>query len=75
MTTLQDTKSRLPDVALSDLPEKTKDFLIAHSAGGKSVPEIITAILNQAAEEAIFHTPTLASSPSQPATEAKEGEP
>lgn len=33
----------------SELPETTKDFLIAHSAAGKSVPEVIAETLDAAA--------------------------
>jgi hypothetical protein len=45
---------KLPDIALSDLPESTKDFLIAYSATGKTVPEAIKETLNQAASAAGF---------------------
>jgi len=40
---------KLPDIALSDLPESTKDFIIAYSATGKSVTESIREILTGAA--------------------------
>jgi hypothetical protein len=40
---------KLPDIALSELPEATKDFLIACSATGKSVPEVILEVLDEAA--------------------------
>lgn len=40
----------LPEIALSELPESTKDFLIAHSATGKSVAEVIAETLDAAAE-------------------------
>lgn len=40
---------KLPDIALSDLPESTKDFIIAYSATGKSVTESIREILTTAA--------------------------
>lgn len=40
---------KLPDIALSDLPESTKDFIIAYSATGKSVTESIREILTEAA--------------------------
>ena len=40
---------KLPDIALSDLPESTKDFIIAYSATGKSVTESISEILTAAA--------------------------
>jgi hypothetical protein len=39
----------LPDIALSDLPETTKDYLIALSAQGKTVAEVIVDTLDQAA--------------------------
>ena len=45
---------KLPDIALSDLPESTKDFLIAYSATGKTVPEAIKETLNHAAQAAGF---------------------
>lgn len=45
---------KLPDIALSELPESTKDFIIAYSATGKSVTEAIKDTLNQAAASAGF---------------------
>jgi hypothetical protein len=47
---------KLPDIALSDLPESTKDFLISYSAKGKTVTESIREILNNAAKTAGFPT-------------------
>lgn len=44
----------LPDIALSDLPEATKDFIIAHSASGKSVKDVIVEILDHAAASSGF---------------------
>lgn len=41
----------LPQIPLTDVPEKTKDFLIAHSISGQSVAEVIRDILNLAAKE------------------------
>jgi uracil phosphoribosyltransferase len=45
---------KLPDIALSDLPESTKDFIIAYSATGKTVTEVIREVLDHAAEQAGF---------------------
>ena len=40
-------RSTLPQIPLSELPEQTKDFIIAYSATGltvqQSTPEILTA--------------------------------
>jgi hypothetical protein len=44
----------LPEIALSELPEGTKDFLIAHSATGKSVQQVIVETLDAAAERSGF---------------------
>ena len=41
----------LPTIPLTGLPERTKDFLIAHSGGTKSVSDVIRDLLNSAAEE------------------------
>lgn len=57
MTKLNEPEAKLPEIALSDMPEKTKDFLIAHSAAGKSVVEVIRDVLNQAASSAVFTHP------------------
>lgn len=57
MTKLHEPEAKLPEVALSDLPEITKDFLIAHSAAGKSVGEVIRDVLNKAAAAATFTNP------------------
>jgi hypothetical protein len=46
---------KLPDIALSDLPESTKDFLIASSGNaGKPVVQVIRDTLTKAAERAGF---------------------
>jgi len=45
---------KLPDIALSDLPESTKDFLISYSATGKTIPDVIREILDNAAANAGF---------------------
>lgn len=50
---------RLPDIPLSELPESTKDFLLAHSLAGKPVAEVLRDVLNASAEAAGF-TPTKA---------------
>lgn len=44
----------LPEIPLDELSSETKDFLIAHSAGGKSVPEVIIGLLDRAAALAGF---------------------
>ncbi len=41
----------LPEIPLDELSETTKDFLLAHSSGGKSVPDVIIGVLDKAAEE------------------------
>ena len=43
--------STLPEIILQGLPERTKDFLINHAIGTKSVAEVIRETLNAAAEE------------------------
>lgn len=45
---------KLPDIRLSELPESTKDFLLASSATGKPVTEAIKDTLNKAAAAAGF---------------------
>lgn len=45
---------KLPDIALSDLSESTKDFILAYSATGKSVTDAIREILTGAAISAGF---------------------
>jgi hypothetical protein len=42
--------STLPTIPLSALPEKTKDYIIAYSATGKTVQESIREILTAAAK-------------------------
>lgn len=42
-----DQTSKLPEVALADLPEATKDYLIAlHASTGRPIAELIREILN-----------------------------
>ena len=43
--------SILPTIPLSGMTEKTKDWLIAHSGGVKSISEVIRDLLNSAAIE------------------------
>lgn len=41
---------KLPDIALSELPEETKDFLIAASAAsGKPIDDVMKDVLRHAA--------------------------
>lgn len=55
MTMLHEPVASLPEVALSEIPEGTKDFLLAQSgSAGKSVTEVIRAVLNEAAADAGF---------------------
>ena len=42
--------STLPQIALKDLPEQTKDFIIAYSATGLTVQQTIREILTAAAK-------------------------
>jgi hypothetical protein len=42
--------STLPQIALKDLPEQTKDFIIAYSATGLTVQQSIREILTAAAK-------------------------
>lgn len=55
-TTLEappENKLRLPDIELSELPESTKDFIIAASAAtGMPVKDVIREVLNK---DAIDH--------------------
>lgn len=44
----------VPEIRLEDLSEPAKDFLIAHSATGKSVPQVIADVLSYAAYRAGF---------------------
>lgn len=44
----------LPPIALSDLPESTKDFILAASNTGKTPAEVIREILDDAADHAGF---------------------
>ena len=41
----------LPEIPLNELSETTKDFLLAHSSSGKSVPAVIVELLDAAAEK------------------------
>ena len=41
----------LPEILLTEIPERTKDFLITGANGFKSVSEVIRETLNAAAEE------------------------
>lgn len=43
--------STLPEIILTGLPERTKDFLITNANSFKSVSEVIRETLNAAAEE------------------------
>ena len=43
--------SILPEIPLKEMPEYTKDYLIAHSGGTKSIAEVIRDLLNSAAKE------------------------
>lgn len=56
MTATAETKLTLPPIALSDLPESTKDFILASAnvGVGKTPIEVIKAILDQAATRAGF---------------------
>ena len=43
-------QATLPEVALADLPETTKDYLISlHAATGRPIAELVRDILNQMA--------------------------
>ena len=42
--------STLPQIALSELPEQTKDYIIAYSATGLTVQQTIREILTAAAK-------------------------
>lgn len=44
----------LPEIPLNGISENTKDFLLAHAAAGKSVPEVIMEVLDAAAGLAGF---------------------
>lgn len=56
MTATAETKLSLPPIALSDLPEATKDFLLAsaNAGEGKTPIQVIKEILDQAATRAGF---------------------
>lgn len=51
---MTEPEMKLPDVPLSELPESTKDFLIAHSLTGKTVTEVIRDLLNESAARSGF---------------------
>jgi hypothetical protein len=43
--------AKLPEVALADLPETTKDYLISlHAATGRPIAELVRELLNRTAE-------------------------
>ncbi len=46
--------NNLPDIPLDELSETTKNFLLAHSTGGKSVTEVMIEVLDVAAGRAGF---------------------
>lgn len=45
---------RLPDIPLSKLPERTKDFIIAASCSGTPIMDVLVGALNTAASDAGF---------------------
>lgn len=45
---------KLPDIPLSALPERTKDFLLASSGGAKPISGVVADVLNAAAAAAGF---------------------
>ena len=47
-------KLTLPPIALSDLSESTKDFILAASNPGRSATDVIVSVLDAAAIEAGF---------------------
>ena len=47
-------KLTLPPIALSDLSEATKDFILAASNPGRSATDVIVSVLDAAAIEAGF---------------------
>lgn len=49
-------KTKLPDIPLTKLSENTKDFLLAYSGTGKTIPETMIEILDSAAAAAGFPT-------------------
>jgi hypothetical protein len=49
---------RLPDIPLSALPERTKDFLIATSGGAKPISGVVADVLNAAATAGRFAAST-----------------
>ena len=53
----------LPDIALSEIPESTKDFILASAFAGKAPADLIRQQLDKAASAAGFGLPLLASSP------------
>lgn len=54
MTATAETKLQLPPIALSDLPESTKDYILAASSAGKNPVDVILEILDRAATTAGF---------------------
>ena len=57
MSNLHEAEATLPELALREMPERTKDFLIAQSTAGKSVVEVVRDVLNKAANAAVFAQP------------------
>jgi hypothetical protein len=55
MSASDHSKLTLPPIALSDLPESTKDFILAASNPGRSATDVIISVLDAAAMEAGFH--------------------
>lgn len=54
MATPSDSALQLPPIALNELPQATKDFLLAASVAGKSPVDVIREVLTTAAEKAGF---------------------
>ncbi len=62
------TPEKLPGIRLSELPETTKDFLLASSlAGEKSISAVITETLDGAAKDAGFDPEPSSEAPDQQA--------
>lgn len=54
MATPTESTLQLPPIALNELPQATKDFLLAASVTGKSPVDVIREVLTHAAEKAGF---------------------
>lgn len=54
MNATRDERRPVLDLPLSEIPERTKDFLLAVSATGKSPVEAIQEVLDEAAAKAGF---------------------